>query len=456
MPFTVACPGCRVPYAVKDEHRGLSLRCVRCQQVFPALPATQPAVPIMAAPPAPPSQPAPPAPSAVQTTLPPPPPPPANGDPFTDIDDDPASGPRPPRKSRGTSFGQRVAAAGRGLVPLGRRFLALPRKVQIGLAASVMLMGLVFVVSVVWAFSGKSSSSPVAVVETQPDKPAPEPTRPALTGNEDITDEAQNKVKKATVHIAILNGGEKVGSGSGFFAIERGIILTNAHVLGMKEENSGPPSAIEVVLNSGEKDEKKFSGQILGVDRENDLAVLKAVGWSGTLPPPLDVKPAANLKQQQKLWVFGFPLSNQLGSELRVSGARVAALRKKKGTDVLGHVDVDGNMQPGNSGGPVVDANGDVTCVAVARIRGTGINFAVPGEYARALLNGTCSGATVGQAYTSTGKLLVPISVVKTDPLRKMPKVAVDVWAGQKGPPRRPPHRPRRPCRPIRRTPERR
>ena len=39
MPFTVTCPDCRAPYSVKDEHRGLSLRCVRCQKVFPAQPA---------------------------------------------------------------------------------------------------------------------------------------------------------------------------------------------------------------------------------------------------------------------------------------------------------------------------------------------------------------------------------------------------------------------------------
>ena len=93
-------------------------------------------------------------------------------------------------------------------------------------------------------------------------------------------------------------------------------------------------------------------------------------------------------------------------------------------------------MQPGNSGGPVVDAQGDVIGVAVSILVGRGINFAVPGEYVRSLLNGRCSGTVVGQPYTSNGKTMVPISVLKTDPLRKMPEVAIDVWAGQKGPPR--------------------
>src|SRR5947209_7607496 len=70
MPFTVPCPGCRTPYNVKDEHRGKSLRCVRCQMVFPA---QEPAPSITAVTPTAPRQaPAPPPATsqALQATLP--------------------------------------------------------------------------------------------------------------------------------------------------------------------------------------------------------------------------------------------------------------------------------------------------------------------------------------------------------------------------------------------------
>ena len=249
------------------------------------------------------------------------------------------------------------------------------------------MFGCLFLLGIVSAFSGKKEEPPVAAGDSKPDKPAAEPEKPEPSADgTELPMDRQEKVRKATVHLIVSVNGRPRSSGTGFFAIERGYILTNAHVLGMLEEDAPTPSSIEVVLNSGEKDEKKISGQILGVDRDNDLAVLKAVGWigSGSLPEPLKVKPAAGLRTLQKVWVFGFPFGDELGPEMRISSATVAALRKKKGTDLLSRVDVDGNMQPGNSGGPVVDARGDVVGVAVSIILGTGINFAVPGEYVRA------------------------------------------------------------------------
>jgi len=172
--------------------------------------------------------------------------------------------------------------------------------------------------------------------------------------------------------------GGSVSQGSGFFAVEKGIVLTNAHVLGMLKPDARLPQRVQVVCDSGEPSERTFAAEVLGVDRSSDLAVLRVPG--DDLPDPLEVKSARNLAELQKVFVFGFPFGEQLGKNITISESSVSSLRKEPGTDIIQKVQVNGGMQPGNSGGPVVDTRGHVVGVAVSIIQGTQINFAIPGE----------------------------------------------------------------------------
>jgi hypothetical protein len=101
-------------------------------------------------------------------------------------------------------------------------------------------------------------------------------------------------------------------------------------------------------------------------------------------------------------------------------------------------VQVNGGMQPGNSGGPVVDNRGRVVGVAVSIIRNTQINFAIPGESVRALLHGRISAVSLGEAYKKGGKIAVPITVRTLDPLQGIREMAIDWWVGDPGKPRPP------------------
>jgi S1-C subfamily serine protease len=69
-----------------------------------------------------------------------------------------------------------------------------------------------------------------------------------------------------------------------------------------------------------------------------------------------------------------------------VAKSSVSSLRRDR--DVLKQVQVNGGMHPGNSGGPVIDTDGQVIGVAVSGIKSTQIHFAVPAEQVRAFLNG--------------------------------------------------------------------
>ena len=95
------------------------------------------------------------------------------------------------------------------------------------------------------------------------------------------------KVKKATVYIRarVRNG---LSQGTGFFAVEKDLVVTNAHVLNMHQSNQAPQS-IEVICDSGEPTERVFPAQLLGAVQDRDLAVLRVQG--ADLPEPLPVLP---------------------------------------------------------------------------------------------------------------------------------------------------------------------
>ncbi len=69
------------------------------------------------------------------------------------------------------------------------------------------------------------------------------------------------KVKKATAYLRVTLPDSSVVQGSGFFGVEPGLVLTNAHVLGMLRPESRRPLRIDVILNSGDKDEQTFRGE---------------------------------------------------------------------------------------------------------------------------------------------------------------------------------------------------
>lgn len=279
--------------------------------------------------------------------------------------------------------------------------------------------------------------TPAAVTPAQPAPVAPlQPTPvvqlPQGPAPSQIAPEVLRKVKQATVflHVNLPNG--SAAEGSGFLCAAPGIVITNAHVLGMLRGDSVPPTRVDVVLHSGESDEKKTTGTLLGVDRTNDLAVLRLPNNLGTLPEPLAVDSATKLIETQKVYIFGFPLGSSLGKNITVSESSVSSLRRD-GSGVLNEVQVNGGMQPGNSGGPVTDSRGVVVGVSVSIIRGTQLNFAIPGDLVQQVLDGRFAASEWGTAYKSGTQVLLPVKMTCLDPLGHVRELKVEIGSGAPG-----------------------
>lgn len=245
---------------------------------------------------------------------------------------------------------------------------------------------------------------------------------------------ALQSVKQATVLLRVTMANGQMGEGSGFFALEKGLIMTNAHVVGMMQIHSPKPRSVQVVLHSGEPNETTLTGTVLGSDGSIDLAVVK-VADAGALPTPLRFDSAARLSELQDVYIFGYPLGSQLGKNITVSKSSISSLRKDT-RGAITQVQVNGGMHPGNSGGPVVDARGVVVGIAVAGIRGTQINFAVPADFVQSLVSGRIRDTEVGAAFRAGDKVKLPVKVHCTDPMQRIRAVHVDVWTAPPGPPR--------------------
>lgn len=205
------------------------------------------------------------------------------------------------------------------------------------------------------------------------------------------TRETVERVEKATVRILVQYPGKKgTGSGSGFVEKDTRMVLTNAHVVGMRRITD-PEPLINLVVNSGMgQAEYRLDGEVVAVDAENDLAVIRPlllqVGERTPVPDGLVVPKTTAVKKLDRLFVFGFPLGSAIGTEISIRPTQVTSLRHDPATGKLSKIQVEGGMTFGNSGGPVVDVKGNVIGVAVSGIKDANINFCVPGEMVQQLL----------------------------------------------------------------------
>ena len=252
-----------------------------------------------------------------------------------------------------------------------------PRRVAAATAALALVAGL--------AACGSESNPPATSASTA--------SPPAVTRSADsfsrIPDVVE-KVQPSMVTVFARTGGGNQGVGSGVIYRADGTILTNNHVV-------AGATQVDVAFADG----SRVSGRVTATDRDTDLAVIR-VDRTG-LPA------AAFQKSLPRIGSLAVVLGSPLGFEKTVTAGIVSGLHRQipgSASETRALVDLiqtDAAISPGNSGGGVVDAAGNVLGISVAYVPpqqgAVAVGFAIPAATAARVADELLAHGRVRHAY---------------------------------------------------------
>ena len=307
----------------------------------------------------------------------------------------------------------------------------------------------------------------------------------AARAEDAIPPEVVAAIKDATVYVKIKAEGLS-GSGSGFVVKTEGdsvYVVTNDHVVEPKTETvtvepkkrpsvprtreyfptlprqpyhtQVPPpiivlpstaprvvvrhyanAAVTVVFRSGTKKEQSIAAEVLAADPELDLAVVKVSGVKD-VPRPIDCQHEPKLTETMPIYIVGFPLGNELAMSkgnpaITVGKGSVSSLRLDD-EGRLAVVQIDGAINHGNSGGPIVDVQGRLVGIAVAFMKhGSSIGLAIPSHKLTEVLAGRIGKVSLHSFQQPSGVVTVYVDACVVDPMNKIKSAELHYLAANK------------------------
>ena len=226
--------------------------------------------------------------------------------------------------------------------------------------------------------------------------------RDALRADTDPASALLDAYSQAVINVvervspSVVNVRRGRGGGSGVIVAPDGYALTNAHVVDGAQE-------VAVTLDSG----TELTARVVGIDSATDLAVIRILG-SGL--PGAQLADTESLRVGQLVIAIGDPLGFHSTVTTGVVSALGRSLNAKDGRLIENVIQTDAALNPGNSGGPLVDTHAKVVGINTAIIpNAQGICFAIPAATARMVAGMLIRDGRVRRAYLGIGGAATPI-----------------------------------------------
>lgn len=282
-----------------------------------------------------------------------------------------------------------------------RRFLGFAALFVLGFATGAYVLNNYYPrrgVQVVAAPAGETASERKGLLYALEQRPTA--TEPPPTSFETMLRMAAQRISPAVVNIdteaRVRFFGDvrqvRVGSGSGVIISADGYVVTNNHVVRLRDGRVAPQIFVTIY------DGRRFRATVLGTDAQNDIALLKIDGRN---------LPAAQMGDSDKLqvgdWVIA--VGNPFGLGTTVTAGIVSALNRSLDIPGLpsGFIQTDAAINQGNSGGALADSRGRLVGINTAIYSpvgaNVGIGFAIPINRVRQVIKEILEHGSIGQAW---------------------------------------------------------